>query len=202
MRRLRSDRQDTRRALLRERQLPARGRRHPRRRSSRRCRRRDYRVQESLTDRFANLLPLQDDLARRFATALDQSRPSRCQAASGKIPTAHLVAGGVSVGRRSQRLYLAGRYHEAIERLQRPSRRTTNTPTRGRCSARVTRGSRKSRRSTADERPNSMSQALTASLRAVEINPHSMRRRCRWRSRIAGWSRSNSPARRPNAPST
>ena len=68
-------------------------------------------VQESRTDRFANLLQLQDDLSTRFATALDES-PS-----VGVKRTASLAA-YQSVAEAND-LYLAGRYHDAIERLQR-----------------------------------------------------------------------------------
>ena len=124
------------------------------------------RVQESLTDRFANLLKLQDDLARRFAAALHQS-PAR-----SALRTRTLVVGGVSVRGRSQRP-LSGRplsrRHRAAAEFRQAGRH--DTPRRGRCSARVTRGSRQARRSTAEQRSELQSQALTASLRAVEINP-------------------------------
>ena len=68
-------------------------------------------MQESRTDRFANLLQLQDDLSRRFATALDESP------GIGVKRTTSLAA-YQSVAEAND-LYLAGHYQEAVERLQR-----------------------------------------------------------------------------------
>jgi TolB-like protein len=68
-------------------------------------------LQESFTDRFANLLHIEDDLARRFAATL-QEPPS----AAAHVRTASLIAyQGVA---QANDLYLVGNYHEAIQRLQ------------------------------------------------------------------------------------
>ena len=131
-------------------------------------------VQESLTDRFANLLALQDDLARRFAGALDQSSALGLKQllAGDRVPTAHIIAGGVSVRRRSQRP-LSGwplpRCHRAAAEFA--SGRTTRYAEAwallGKSYARLAPvGTLDS-----EGRAGVPSQALTASLRAAEINP-------------------------------
>ena len=68
-------------------------------------------LQESLTNRFTNLLKLQDDLALRFATALHQSPAVGLPARTSSLATYQSVA-------EANDLYLAGRYRDAIERLQ------------------------------------------------------------------------------------
>jgi serine/threonine protein kinase/tetratricopeptide (TPR) repeat protein len=68
-------------------------------------------LQETFTDRFANLLHIEDDLARRFATALQES-PS----AATHVRTASLVA--YQAVAQANDLYLTGRYREATERLE------------------------------------------------------------------------------------
>ena len=69
-------------------------------------------LQESLTDRFANLFSLQDGLARRFATALNES-------SAGRTPTGTSSQAAYQSVAEAKDLYLAGRYPDAIERLQR-----------------------------------------------------------------------------------
>ena len=68
-------------------------------------------VQQSLTDGFANLLHLQDDLAQRFATALHESP------AAGLTPRTSSLSAYRSVAEAND-LYLAGRYRDAVARLQ------------------------------------------------------------------------------------
>ena len=68
-------------------------------------------VQESLTDRFANLLQMQDNLAHRFAGALQDS-----PAAATRVPTASLTA--YRAVAEANTLYLATQYREAIQRLE------------------------------------------------------------------------------------
>jgi tetratricopeptide (TPR) repeat protein len=111
-RRLRSNRQDVGRALLRERQLSASGRRPPRVARLVDADAGTFALQESLTDRFANLLALQDDLARRFASALDESPAGGLKTRTSSLAAFQLVA-------EANDLYLTGRYKEAIDRLQR-----------------------------------------------------------------------------------
>jgi serine/threonine protein kinase/TolB-like protein len=69
-------------------------------------------LQESLTDRFANLFSLQDGLALRFATALNESPAGRTPTRTSSLAAYQSVA-------EANDLYLAGSYREAIERLQR-----------------------------------------------------------------------------------
>jgi serine/threonine protein kinase/tetratricopeptide (TPR) repeat protein len=69
------------------------------------------RLQESFTDRFGNLLHIEDDLARRFAAALQHSAPTAARVATSSIPAYRAVA-------EANDLYLAGRYREAVQRLQ------------------------------------------------------------------------------------
>ena len=69
-------------------------------------------LQESLTDRFANLLSLQDSLARRFAAALNESPAGRTTTRTSSLAAYQSVA-------EANDLYLAGRYRDAIDRLQR-----------------------------------------------------------------------------------
>ena len=68
-------------------------------------------LQESLTDRFTNLLRLQDELGRRFVTTLDRS------AAAGRKPATVSLAAYKTLAEAND-LYLAGRYRDAIARIQ------------------------------------------------------------------------------------
>ncbi len=68
-------------------------------------------LQESLTDRFANLLQMEDNLAHRFAGALQDS-----PAAVTRIPTASLAA--YRAVAEANTLYLATQYRDAIQRLE------------------------------------------------------------------------------------
>ena len=70
-------------------------------------------LQESLTDRFTNLLRLQDELGRRFVTTLG----SVGQARAASRPLSSLAA--YKTLAEANDLYLAGRYRDAIARLQR-----------------------------------------------------------------------------------
>ena len=131
-------------------------------------------VQESLTDRFANLLTLQDDLARRFAGALSQSSVGGLQAASSpeispQQGTSSLAA-YQSVAEAND-FYLAGRYRDAIAQLHRSVRQDDEYAEAwallGKSYARLAQvGTLDS-----DGRSEFHSQALTASLRAAELNP-------------------------------
>src|SRR5262249_8627067 len=67
-------------------------------------------LQESFTDRFANLLQIEDDLARRFAAALQRS-----PGIVPHTPTTSLAA--YQAVAQANDLYLAGRWSDAIQRL-------------------------------------------------------------------------------------
>ena len=120
-------------------------------------------LQESLTDRFSNLLALQDDLARRFATALNESPAGGLKTRTSSLAAFQLVA-------EANDLYLTGRYQEAIDRLQRALKEDDKYAdawallgkSHGRLAGPFTSGA-----GTQAHR-----EALTASLRAVELNPN------------------------------
>jgi hypothetical protein len=134
-----------------------------------------YLVQVSLTDRFTNLLTLQDDLARRFAGALDQSsalalpagRPSGGNDSRQRTSS---LAAYQSVAEAND-LYLNAQYRDAISRLQSSVREDARYADAwallGKSYARLAQVTTLD----TDERPELLSQALTASLRAAEINP-------------------------------
>ena len=131
-------------------------------------------VQESLTDRFANLLTIQDDLARRFAGALHQSSALALQVPPSpgidSRPRTSSLAAYQSVAE-SNDLYLAGRYRDAVARLQSSVRQDA-----GYAEAWALLGKSYARLASVntlagDGRSELLSQALTASLRAAEINP-------------------------------
>jgi serine/threonine-protein kinase len=69
------------------------------------------RLQESFTDAFANLLRLEDDLARRFAAALEQSPATTTQVRTTSLPAYQALA-------QANDLYLSGRYRDAVQRLE------------------------------------------------------------------------------------
>jgi serine/threonine protein kinase/tetratricopeptide (TPR) repeat protein len=121
-------------------------------------------VQESLTDRFANLLTLQDDLARRFATALHQSPAVGLETRTSSLTAYQSVA-------EANDLYLAGRYRDAIDRLQRSVKQDDTYADAwallGKSNARLAQAT------TLDSGGRSVfqSEALNASLRAAEISP-------------------------------
>lgn len=122
-------------------------------------------VQESLTDGFANLLHLQDDLAQRFATALHESP------AAGLKPRTSSLAAYRSVAEAND-LYLAGRYSDAVARLQDAIKQDAGYADAwallSKSNARLTGSSVLESRGAGSELAN---QALSASLRAVEIDP-------------------------------
>jgi tetratricopeptide (TPR) repeat protein len=64
-----------------------------------------------ITDRFTNLLQIEDRLAQRFASALQQS-----SAIARRIPTSSMTA--YQAVAQANDLYLDGRYPEAIEKLE------------------------------------------------------------------------------------
>lgn len=79
-------------------------------------------VQESMTDRFENLFGLQDELGRRFASALHQSpMVGRSSAGTKSLAAYQALAEGND-------LYLLGRYREAAERLESAVRLDENYP--------------------------------------------------------------------------
>jgi TolB-like protein len=122
-------------------------------------------LQEGLTDRFANLFSLQDGLARRFATALNESPAGRTPTRTSSLTAYQSVA-------EANDLYLAGRYRDAIARLQssvkEDARYADAWALLGKSYARLAQVTTLDRD---DERSELLSQALTASLRAAEINP-------------------------------
>jgi tetratricopeptide (TPR) repeat protein len=67
-------------------------------------------LQESFTDQFANLLNLEDDLARRFSTALEGSAAAPKRISTTSLDAYRAVA-------EANDLYLAGRFREAVQRL-------------------------------------------------------------------------------------
>jgi tetratricopeptide (TPR) repeat protein len=69
------------------------------------------RMQESFTDAFANLLRIEDDLARRFAGALEQSPATTTQVRTSSLSAYQSLA-------QANDLYLSGRYREAVQRLE------------------------------------------------------------------------------------
>jgi tetratricopeptide (TPR) repeat protein len=69
-------------------------------------------LQESFTDRFTNLLHIEEDLAHRFAAALQRSPAAAMHVETASLPAYQAVA-------EANDLYLAGHYRESIERLER-----------------------------------------------------------------------------------
>ena len=99
------------------------------------------RLQESFTDEFANLLRIEDDLARRFAAALEQSPATTTQVRTSSLSAYQALA-------QANDLYLPAATAMRFNVSRARSRRTTATRTRGRCSARATRGSARQTTST------------------------------------------------------
>ena len=127
-------------------------------------------VQESLTDRFANLLQMQDDLAGHFARALPTSPAVARKTQPPSLASYRDLA-------EANDLYLTGRYDEAITRLERVVKQDEAYPdawallgkSYGRLATPFHAGA-----GTGEQRQALAAvqqQALTASLRAVELNP-------------------------------
>jgi tetratricopeptide (TPR) repeat protein len=121
-------------------------------------------VQESLRDRFANLLNLQDDLARKFVTALHLSPAVEFRTRTSSLAAYQAVA-------EANDLYLAGRYRDAIARLQSSVKQDATYAHAwallGKSYARLSSSATFDR----GARSEFQSQALKASLRAVAISP-------------------------------
>ena len=124
-------------------------------------------LQESLTDRFANLLQMEDNLAHRFAGALADS-----PAASTRVPTESLAA--YRAVAEANTFYLSGQYREAIQRLEsavaQDERYADAWALLGKSYARRA-GNRALALGEGAERPAFQQQALRAALRAAELNP-------------------------------
>ena len=124
-------------------------------------------LQESLTDRFANLLHMEDDLAHRFAGALQES-PS----ALTHVPTASLTA--YRAVAEANTLYLSARYRDAIQRLEsaiaQDERYADAWALLGKSYARLTVNRDLAVRDSG-ARSEFQQQALRAALRATELNP-------------------------------
>ena len=93
-------------------------------------------LQESLTDRFTNLLHLQDELGRRFVTTLDQS------AGTGRKPATVSLA-AYKTHAEANDLYLAAATATPSRGSNDRSKRTTRMPKRGRSSAKAMDGWRR-----------------------------------------------------------
>ena len=124
-------------------------------------------LQESLTDRFANLLHIEDDLARRFAGALQES-----PAALTRAPTASLTA--YRAVAEANTLYLSSRYRDAIQRLEsaiaQDERYADAWALLGKSYARLT-ANRDLAVRDSGARSEFQQQALRAAQRATELNP-------------------------------
>ena len=127
-------------------------------------------MQESLTDRFANLLQMQDDLAGHFARALPTSPAVARKTQPPSLASYRDLA-------EANDLYLTGRYDAAITRLERVVKQDEAYPdawallgkSYGRLATPFHAGA-----GTGEQRQALAAlqqQALTASLRAVELNP-------------------------------
>jgi len=121
-------------------------------------------VQESLTDRFVNLLRIEDDLAHRFAAALERS-----PAAAKRIQTASLPA-YQSVAQAND-LYFNGRFPEAIQQLEAATSQDENYADAwallGKSYAQLSAPSNLDR----STRSELLDKALRASQRAIELSP-------------------------------
>ena len=124
-------------------------------------------LQESLTDQFANLLHVEDDLARRFAGALQES-PS----VLARVPTASLDA--YRAVAEANTLYLAANYRDAIQRLEsavaKDERYADAWALLGKSYARMT-ANRDLAVRDSGARSAFQQQALRAAQRASELNP-------------------------------
>ena len=90
-------------------------------------------LQESLTDRFANLLQMEDNLAHRFASALQDS-----PAAPTRVPTESLAA--YRAVAEANTFYLSSQTGKRFSAWRAPSPRMNGMQMRGRCWERATRG--------------------------------------------------------------
>jgi TolB-like protein len=124
-------------------------------------------LQESLTDQFANLLHVEDDLARRVAGALQES-PS----VLARVPTASLDA--YRAVAEANTLYLAANYRDAIQRLEsaiaKDERYADAWALLGKSYARMT-ANRDLAVRDSGARSAFQQQALRAAQRASELNP-------------------------------
>jgi serine/threonine protein kinase/Flp pilus assembly protein TadD len=124
-------------------------------------------LQESLTDQFPNLLHIEDDLAHRFAGALQES-PS----APTRISTASLTA--YRAVAEANTLYLAASYRDAIRRLEsaiaQDERYAEAWALLGKSYARLS-ANRDLAVHDSGARSEFQQQALRAALRATELNP-------------------------------
>jgi TolB-like protein len=122
------------------------------------------RLQESFTDAFANLLRIEDDLARRFAAALEQSPATTTQVRTSSLSAYQALA-------QANDLYLAGRYREAVQRLDRAiaqdERYADAWALLGRSYARLSAPNDVD----VSTRSDLLDQALRASRRAIELSP-------------------------------
>jgi TolB-like protein len=122
-------------------------------------------VQESLTDRFANLLQMEDDLARKFAATLQRSPTSGSPHRTTSLVAYQTVA-------EANDLYLRGRMREAIERLKIAVQQDDRYPEAwallGKSYSRLLASSV----FTSSESPDEIvKQAVQASRRAVDLDP-------------------------------
>ena len=124
-------------------------------------------LQEGLTDRFANLLQMEDDLARRFASALQDS-----PVAPTRVPTESLAA--YQAVAEANTFYLSSQYREAIQRLEsavaQDERYADAWALLGKSYARLA-GNRSLGLRESGARSRFQQQALRAALRATELNP-------------------------------
>ena len=124
-------------------------------------------LQESLTDRFANLLQMEDNLAQRFASALQDS-----PAAPTRVPTESLAA--YQAVAEANTMYLSSQYREAIQRLEsavaQDERYADAWALLGKSYARLA-GNRSLGLRESGARSGFQQQALRSALRATELNP-------------------------------
>jgi TolB-like protein/Tfp pilus assembly protein PilF/predicted Ser/Thr protein kinase len=122
------------------------------------------RMQESFTDAFANLLRIEDDLARRFAAALEQSPATTTQVRTSSLSAYRSLA-------QANDLYLSGRYREAIQRLEsaiaQDDRYADAWALLGKSYARLSAPNDVD----VSTRSDLLDQALRASRRAIELSP-------------------------------
>ncbi len=122
------------------------------------------RLQESFTDAFANLLRIEDDLARQFAAALEQSPATTTQVRTSSLSAYQALA-------QANDLYLSGRYREAVQRLEaaiaQDERYADAWALLGKSYARLSAPSDVD----VSTRSDLLDQALRASRRAIELSP-------------------------------
>ena len=122
------------------------------------------RLQESFTDAFANLLRIEDDLARRFAAALEQSPATTTQVRTSSLSAYQALA-------QANDLYLSGRYRDAVQRLEsaiaQDERYADAWALLGKSYARLSAPNDVD----VSARSDLLDQALRASRRAIELSP-------------------------------